>query len=246
MFFKPKHFLFAPIYYYQGKTVKEQTIELPEPSGARKSVFSLENSQKNPYRLVIIGDSSAVGVGVAEQKQALAVQLVSALAKKENFQQNYSEIDWQLHAKTGDDSFDVLRRFYILPKSTQSLDCLIIVVGVNDVTKMQSLNSWQQNLTEIVKIAKHKFAPKRIIFTAIPPLEIFPNLPYPLNQFMGEKAQQLNDSMEIFCNSMEYIDFVEFNLIDKNPNIKDYFAKDGFHPSALTYQLWAEALANLI
>ncbi len=248
MFLKPKHLLFAPLYYYQGKNVKKQTIELPEPSGARKGVFALANSQKNPYRLAIIGDSSAVGVGVTEQKDALAVQLVSALAKKENFQQNYSAIDWQLHAKTGDDSFDVLRRFYILPKSKQNLDCLIIVVGVNDVTKMQSLNNWQHNLTEIVKIAKHKFAPKRIIFTAIPPLEIFPNLPYPLNQFIGEKAKQLNHSMEKFCHSMEHIDFVEFNLIDenKNPNIKDYFAEDGFHPSALTYQLWAKALANLI
>ncbi len=246
MFLKPKHFLFAPLYYYQGKNVKAKTIDLPEPSGVRKGVFALANSQKNPYRLAIIGDSSAVGVGVAEQKQALAIQLVSALAKKEIFQQNYSAIDWQLHAKTGDNSFDVLRRLYILPKSKQSLDCLIIVVGVNDVTKIQSLTHWQQNLVEIIKVAKHKFAPKRIIFTAIPPLEIFPNLPYPLNQFIGDKATELNHSMEKFCNSMEDVDFAKFNLMDndKHTNIKDYFAKDGFHPSGLTYQLWAQALAD--
>ncbi len=251
MLLQPKHLFFAPLYYYQGKTVKEQTIDLPEPDGVRKGIFSLVDDKTKPtnnYRLAIVGDSSAVGVGVAHQKQALAIQLVSALAKKDNFTQTYSAIDWQLHAKTGYDSFDILQRLYILPKAKENLDGLVIVVGVNDVTKMQSINSWQRNLAEIVRVANHKFAPKRIIFTAIPPLEIFPNLPYPLNQFMGDKAKQLNDCMENFCSSMKNIDFAEFNLIenDDDVNIRDYFAEDGFHPSALTYQLWAEALANFI
>ncbi len=287
MFTKPKHLLFAPIYYYQGKRVKQNTIDLPEPKGARRGSFSLpcstsdkitgiddnlndnlnqDSSDKDDkYRLAIIGDSSAAGVGVAHQQQALSMQLLSALAKQSSFSQRYSSIDWQLHATTGHDSFDVLRRLYILPKTEQALDCLIIVVGVNDVTKMRSLKVWQKNLAEIVSIARHKFAPKQIIFTAIPPLDIFPALPYPLNEFIGDKEKQLNQAMRAFCDSQQNISYAQFDLdiagnnasssskiannnndTAKKGNAESYFAEDGFHPSALTYKLWAEELVRFI
>ncbi len=118
---------------------------------------------------------------------------------------------------------------------------------MNDVTAMRPLHIWKSNLSEIVQIARHKFQPKQIIFTAIPPLEIFPALPYPLNGFISDKEKQLNHAMQAFCESLDNVNFANFNLlIGESNQVQDYFAKDGFHPSALTYKLWAEQLAESV
>lgn len=204
MILTAKHLVFAPLYWKQAKRIKRDTPSLPEAKGDRQGTRLIANapSALPTYQLMIVGDSSAAGVGVLQQEQALMGQLVQQLANTETLAYQFSHIDWQLHATTGHTSFDVLRRFYTLPYSTQPVDTLVIVIGVNDVTKMQSLANWQHNLSEIIKIANHKFSPKNIVFTAIP----------------AAASQQPSD----------------------------YFAEDGFHPSALTYQLWAEFLAEFI
>lgn len=250
MILTAKHLVFAPLYWKQAKRIKRDTPSLPEAKGDRQGTRLIANaaSALPTYQLMIVGDSSAAGgVGVLQQEQALMGQLVQQLANSETLANQFSAIDWQLHATTGHTSFDVLRRLYTLPYSTQPVDMLVIVIGVNDVTKMQSLANWQHNLSEIIKIANHKFSPKNIVFTAIPPMHIFPALPYPFNRFMGDKTTQLDQALNQFCGTHKHTYYAKFAIpaaASQQPS--DYFAEDGFHPSALTYQLWAEFLAEFI
>ncbi len=59
---------FYPVLVTQGPFIKLRTERLEEPKGAREGVVG----QGPDLRLLIIGDSSAAGVGVTSQSQALS------------------------------------------------------------------------------------------------------------------------------------------------------------------------------
>ena len=55
---------------------------------------------------MLLGDSSAAGVGVSSQQQALAGQLLEQLQLLPQIQQKFSQLEWSLHATSGHTSFD--------------------------------------------------------------------------------------------------------------------------------------------
>ena len=257
-----KDLALIPIYLYQGKKLQRNVIRLPEAEGERQGITSLmtiddshqtptdkvENKKSN-LTLMIIGDSSAAGVGVTSQTDALAGQLLKAL-QKQPLSTQFNHINWSLYATTGHTSFDVLHRLYILPIPPTPIDILVAVVGVNDATKNISTTCWQTQLKQIITIAQRKFKAKQIVFCNLPPMAQMPALPAPLNQFVGAKATRLDQLLQQLCQETTNVTYFGFDLdsfIHDRTHNKDttkWFAKDGFHPSALTYQHWGKQLAS--
>ena len=60
----------------QALLLRKHALRLPEATGARQG----SSGEGAPLRVLIIGDSSAAGVGVSTQHDALAGQLAIALA----------------------------------------------------------------------------------------------------------------------------------------------------------------------
>lgn len=78
--------LLAPLLIWQGRRVRATALRLPEAAGER----SLDGGA---LRLLIVGDSSAAGVGAAHQDEALAGCLARSLAA-----QLGRPVGWQLVA----------------------------------------------------------------------------------------------------------------------------------------------------
>ncbi|WP_230657833.1 SGNH/GDSL hydrolase family protein [Psychrobacter sp. I-STPA10] len=259
-----KDIALVPIYLYQGKKLQRSVVRLPEAEGERHGSTALsssltetdskqteskqtESKQKDKLNLMIIGDSSAAGVGVDSQKEALMGQLLTAL-QKQPLSAQFSHIHWSLYATTGHTSFDILHRLYVLPLPTTAIDIMVIVVGVNDATKNVSTTLWQTQLQQIITIAQRKFKAKQIIFCSLPPMAQMPALPAPLNQFIAAKAARLDMLLQRVCQQSSAVNYFNFNL-DEFINDKDttkWFAKDGFHPSGVTYTQWGQQLAQHI
>ena len=102
----------APILIAQGLWTRARVPVLPEAAGPRKGVVGHGPS----LRLLIVGDSSAAGVGVARQEQALAGHLSRELAA-----QAQARVQWQLVARSGITSAQALA------------DCLLSAVGARHV-----------------------------------------------------------------------------------------------------------------
>ena len=68
----------GPLLIWQGRQVRSVAMKLPEAAGPRQGVAGEGAPQ---LRLLGVGDSSAAGVGVADQQQALAAPLAAALIK---------------------------------------------------------------------------------------------------------------------------------------------------------------------
>lgn len=221
--------LLAPLIMVQAYYVKRTTLRLPEPKGSRNGV-----SGSGPKTsILIVGDSAAAGVGVETQDQALSGNLVTALA-------GTHEISWQMIAKIGDTSRKLYTRLEKAPKAP--VEYVLISIGVNDVTSLIKPAEFVKNLIKIIELLKNEYHARRILFTKVPPMHLFPALPQPLRWWLGVKAKTLNDALQSLSESNEQCDFIDLALPFEN----DYMAKDGFHPGTEAYELWGNYVAKFI
>lgn len=253
--------LLAPVYFYQGRKIKRETVRLPEPNGERHGLVQLNKStdtstdeSKQTLNLMIVGDSAAAGVGSQTQQEALVGRLIPVLEQHPTINSTFSMMNWSLQATTGHTSFDILRRLYVLPAPTQPVDVMVLSVGVNDTTANVSVNKWQQQIEDIIAIAQRKFGAQELIFFSLPPMAEMPAIPAPLNNFVGAKASILDGILQQVCDAHDGVNYMATDfprMIEEHSNgtpidIAVMFASDGFHPSSLMYGYWAQQLAERI
>ncbi|KAA0923089.1 SGNH/GDSL hydrolase family protein [Psychrobacter sp. ANT_H56B] len=253
--------LLAPIYLYQGRKIKRDTVRLPEPNGERHgqvqlndAIESLKEAHKRTLNLMVVGDSAAAGVGSETQQEALVGNLIPVLTQQSAIQNQFDILNWSLQATTGHTSFDILRRLYVLPAPSQPVDVMVLSVGVNDTTSKVSVDKWHQQIESIIAIAQRKFGVRELIFLSLPPMAQMPAIPAPLNNFVGAKASILDGILQQICMAHDNVTYMATDfprMIAEHSNgtpidIKVMFASDGFHPSSLMYGYWAQQLSELI
>lgn len=228
----------VPALLIQGYRLKKNTLRLSEPQGIRQGTMG----KGKPLSILILGDSAAAGVGVEHQQDALLGSLLHEL--KQDF-----EISYQLEAKTGDTTAQVLARTQQL--ENQHFDVVISSVGVNDVTKLTSPKKWIQLQQQFYTEIENKFSPQLILVTSVPPMDLFPALPNPLGWLFGQYSSAMNQKLANFIQNKQLqrkatcYQLIQFDLAHfKTLNLQ--MAKDGFHPSKEIYQIWAKEISTFI
>ena len=216
-----------PLLLAQALWVRRQAQLLPEPKG----LLTGTTGQGLPFRLLIIGDSSAAGVGAATQSAALSGQLVSRLA-------NRYQLTWQLEARTGNTTPDTIQRLSVL--EPVAFDCAIIALGVNDVTRMTSKAQFVSQQATLFKVLKDRFQVRQILSSGVPPLQHFPLIPSPLAWTLGRHATRLDAGLAKLASQTEGVCHLPLAL----PQDPEMVATDGFHPSPKAYSVWAANLAR--
>ncbi len=200
---------------------------LPEAAGPRHGI----TGQGPSLRLLIFGDSSAAGVGAATQDQALAGALLQHLAPQ-------SCVHWQIRAKTGLTTRAAMAQL----DRRGGFDVVVIALGVNDATRFVRPARWVQQLRQLCAGFAASNPDVRIYLTKLPPLQDFPAVPMPLAQVWGARAARMNRQL-----AADMPSFPNTYLLDPGlPLHPDLMARDGFHPSAAGYAIWAGALAERI
>lgn len=218
-----------PLLLGQALAVRRKAQVLPEPTGARSGV----SGGGPPLRLLIVGDSSAAGVGVSSQPQALSGQLVNALSP-------HFQVSWQLEAKTGATTRSTLTALSGLEPAR--FDVAILALGVNDVTRMTTQTQWLTRQKALFDLLRGRFGVGRIIASGVPPMGAFPLLPEPLRWVLGCQAARFDTALAGLAAQSRDLRHIPFDF----PPHPDIFASDGFHPSARSYTSWANVLAGQI
>ncbi|UYV37997.1 SGNH/GDSL hydrolase family protein [Rhodobacteraceae bacterium D3-12] len=219
----------SPLLLAQALQVRRKALILPEPPGPRSGTPEPANTQP-PLRLLILGDSSAAGVGATQQSTALAGQLSGQLSRR-------FALQWTLHAQTGETSASALARLKTLPD--QPFDAAIVVLGVNDVTHLVPLSRWLAQRRALHAALRDRFGVTRIIASGLPPMGQFPLLPHPLRATLGRRAARFDAALATLCATDPNASHLPLDL----PYAPAYVATDGFHPSETAYALWATLLA---
>ena len=227
----PVKLVLSPLLVAQAVRTRARMPKLAEPKGRRAGVVG-----SGPrLRLLIAGDSSAVGVGVVSQRDALAGHMTRALAAGCG-----AEVHWQLLAKSGLTTAQTLHLLQRQPPAPA--DIAVIVTGVNDVVDQipshhavaarESLANWLRNMTGV----------QHVVFAPLPPVRQFPGLPQPLRWVAGRDAERHDRAMAEWSASRNDVSHV---AIDMNLD-RGVMASDGFHPGEPVYRRCGTAIARHI
>ena len=235
---RPLAVALAPVLIRQGRQVRGRTPVLPEAAGDRSGVEPTVPAVPHPppLGLVVLGESTAAGVGVDDQREGLARQLATELARRRD-----RPVAWTVCARTGATAGYTARE--LIPAAPAGQDLAVVVLGVNDTLRFRSRRAWRVRVASVLDALELHLAPGgRIVLAGVPDLGSFPALPQPLRAVLGWHARALDRQLRrLAAQRLGVLHVPGEPLVGEG-----LFAADAFHPSAHTYARWAAHLADAI
>lgn len=228
--------LLFPLLYAQAQRVRAGVEPLPEPPGPRAG---REGKGGEEFRLLVIGDSSAVGVGAPHQDLALARPLARRLAQRDG-----RPVRWALLAETGLTSAATLA--YLKGRDVPEADLAVVILGVNDITNQVPLPQALKLRGEIAVWLEAHAEVSRVLFPALPEMELFPSLPQPLAWWAGQMSRRNNRAQARWAGSWPLSQPQVSHVPMDGVMRPDLMASDGFHPGPGLYARVVEHLATAI
>jgi lysophospholipase L1-like esterase len=236
----------SPLLIGQAVQVRRRAPVLPEAAGERRGLApprpgehgSIAPGATQPLRLLIVGDSSAAGVGVATQDQALAGPLARALATT-----LARPVVWQLVARSGvttRGALGLLREQ--APAGVGPADLAVAVLGVNDVVDQVPVRRAIAQRAELADWLTRHAGVRHTVFAPLPPMHRFPLLPQPLRWVLGREALHHDRALARWAAGRRDCSHLAIDYA-LGP---EAMADDGFHPGEPVYRACAEALARHI
>ena len=219
----------SPLLVAQGLLTRTRMPRLPEADGARVG----EVGDGRLWRLLVAGDSSAAGVGVATQDEALAAPLSRLLARRCS-----ARIQWQLVAASGLTTTQTHARLRDALQGT--VEVAVVVTGVNDVIDQIPSSRAVAAREALVNWLRNARGVQHVAFAPLPPVHRFPGLPQPLRWVAGSDAQRHNDALKRWAATRSDVSVVPLQL----PLDAGVMASDGFHPGAPVYSACASGIAE--
>lgn len=223
----------APALLWQGRRLRRTALRLPEPEGERHGLVPGDPAH-DTVRLLVIGDSSAAGVGVDHQREALAEPIAMALARRTG-----RSVAWQLAARSGLDT--VQARQFLRTVPLQPADVIVSALGVNDVTSQTSPAQFVRQYKHLLRDVRHRTGARIGIVSGVPPLHQLPAAPQPLRWYLGQCARRLDQELEYFCEKEGRLRYLSLRWADPRE-----MSADRFHPGPAQYARWAQMNAEAI
>lgn len=208
-------YLYYPI--YRASQLADETINRTVP---------YEQHPANPnLRILVAGDSSAVGVGAIDPKFSIAGRLG----------QKFPDADLLNLGVSGAKISDLLN---VLKNQKQHYDVILLQIGANDVTHFSSYATIRQGIAEVLSLSD-QLGTKTILLTS-GDLGVIPIFHWPLSWIMTDRTKKVRD---IFLeesgkySSVSYIDLF-YELKRKKTNFSNAYAPDSFHLNGDGYEVY--------
>jgi lysophospholipase L1-like esterase len=221
-----------PVLLTQGLRVRRTVLRLPDADGRTGAV----DGPGRPLRLVVVGDSVAAGVGVDHHRETLTGELARLLAVTGGH-----AVSWEVVAKTGATAGEVAALVRGRPE-VAAADVLLLSVGVNDTKNLHGDRRWRVELGDLLDSLARTAPKAQLIVLGLPPMEVFPSLPWPLSAILGARARRVDALAREVVAARPDVRRIELEL----PADPTLFARDGFHPSAVVHAHLAEAALALL
>ncbi|MCC6246362.1 MAG: SGNH/GDSL hydrolase family protein [Rubrivivax sp.] len=227
--------LLSPVLVAQALRTRARVPRLPEAAGDRTGIAGAEHAAPNatPLTLLIAGDSSAAGVGVTHQRDALAQPLAMQLAAAVR-----RTVHWRLVAQSGVTTAGT-HRLLIEHAEPVHAEFAVIVTGVNDVVEQVPSHRAVAAREALANWLRNGCGVRHVAFAPLPPVHHFPGLPQPLRWVAGADARRHDRALAEWAATRGDVTHVPLPL----PFHDDAMASDGFHPGASGYRLIAQEIA---
>lgn len=182
--------------------------------------------------ILVIGDSTAVGVGAASAEVSVAGRLAGA-----------HDFSVENHAVSGAVVADLAAQLALA--SRDRYDLILIQAGANDVIQLHHLDAANTEMRSVLKDV-HKRSDRVVLLTAGKIGEA-PIFPWFIRSLMTGRAKELRDMLSATAREegVAYVDL--YNIPD--PFASDprrYYAPDGLHLTGDGYGFWEDEVVKTI
>lgn len=209
--------LLAPIVLVQGRRLRE-SIPRMAPASPRAG-------GTGAFRLLVIGDSSAVGTGVTDMVDAMAGRLARRLPEA---------VVWRVVGDNGLRSDEVLER-YLAEALEQPSDLIVLMVGWNDCLQLRSARAFGASTAALLDALRDGNPDARIVLVATPQFGRFAVYPQPLRWVLGAHVAGLTRAAARIAAARGLPLVSGFDGV--------HVSTDRFHPDATGYTELADEVA---
>lgn len=212
---------------YRGKAVAEASRAFAAPVEDPGNTRSI-------VRVLVAGDSTAVGTGTKDPRLSVAGRLHGA----------YPEVSIENLAVNGAVTTDVIAQ--LSAASRERYHVVLIQVGGNDVMKFTGQKVLGQAAAEMLDQALSLGSD--VVLLTMGDVGAAPAIPWPLTRVLSARSKMVRTTFKgasetrgISYVSM-YTPEVKENPFQQNP--ERYYAADGLHPSGEGYGVWYQHLLD--
>jgi lysophospholipase L1-like esterase len=210
----------------QGTRVRRTTPRLPDAARPWEG----ELAGRDPLRLLVLGDSTAAGVGAPTQHDALPGRLAGALHTRTG-----RGISWRSVGENGATAQDLRSRFLDEALSAPA-DLLFLTIGANDALAMRSARAFAADVRHILDAFEARNPDAFVLMSSLPVFGRFGLLPQPLRTALYRHSLALEGAARLIVDARPRAAMSS----DPPPYTPEFWASDRFHPSASGYRDWAE------
>ncbi len=233
LFYGLASWLLMPVALYYGLQVRARTPRQAPPSGPQSGVAGVAG--KEAYHLLVIGDSSACGVGVENVADSLAPQIAGFINSKSN-----ASASWSISGSNSATSGQI--RDHVTPNlERKPYTHIVLSLGTNDMKNFHTVGRFKKAFGGLLYALHAKWPDATLIWSPLIDMKTVPGFPAPLSAILQMRRELINDMGVKLCNE-RYATVAPF-LESSNPL---GYSMDGFHASAAGYGYWAELLADTI
>ena len=221
-----------PVYAWQGLSTRLKTPRLPTPPGPVAGEMAGEGTA---YRLLVIGDSSAAGVGVDDTRDGLAFQIAQALNESTG-----RPVSWRAAGSNSATAASV--RDHVVPHvEPRDWTHVALSLGTNDMKNFHSVSRFKREFGTLLYALRARFPGARIVWAPMIDMRRVPAMPAALAQILDIRADAISAKGVQLCHERGAT--VLEPLSDVQP---EGFCHDGFHAGKEGYRAWGQHLANQI
>lgn len=195
----------------------------------------MRESVRGP-RIVVIGDSTAFGVGTTDARYSIAGRLGEAFPSSPIVNSS----------KSGAKVADAILLMEAVPM-TGAAQFILLQIGANDVIGRTDSREYESNLRTLFEQAKKRS--DHVFMLTAGDIGLAPIFPFPINHFVSRETLRVREiSMRVAKEmGVVYIDLFKSRAYEPTlTDIKRFYATDLFHLSNEGYGIWYQSVEHAL
>ncbi len=213
----------APVLIAQGRRLRRDTPRLPDAAAP----WTGSHPGPDPLRLLVIGDSTAAGVGAPTQVEALPGNLARELSEHTG-----RGVQWRATGRNGATARDLITD-HLDEATSGQWDIVFLSIGANDALGLRPRWAFGRDIRTL--LTRLREVSPLVLVSSLPAFFRFELLPNPLRWNLYLHSASLEDAARAIVARTPGVHMSP----PPPPYTEGFFASDLFHPSEVGYRDWA-------
>jgi lysophospholipase L1-like esterase len=227
--------LLLPVAAYYGLQIRRKTPRLPPPRGSQRGRLGTSGDSSADLRILIMGDSSAAGVGADRVEDTLAPQLAAVIQARSG-----QSVSWRAAGANSAVARDLRDR--ILPNiEERDFTHIVLTVGTNDMKNYLTAMQFKKGFGGLLYAIHARWPDAKVVWSPVLHMPDVPVLPPVLAWILSLRTRIINQMGYRMCRERQGVAATPLPITSH-----EGFAVDGFHANTAGYRHWAEHLAGYL